>query len=171
MIKGAVWKFGRDINTDVIIAGRYCNISQPEELAKYVFEDLDPTFAGRFKPGDVIVAGANFGCGSSREVAPLSLKAAGVAAVVADSFARIFYRNAINIGLPILVIPGVAEGFSGGHLIGIDPTSGEVTNLSTGDKFQAAAFPEFMGKIIAAGGLIAYAGERLGGAGKGEGDE
>ncbi len=165
MIKGSVWKFGRDIDTDVIIAGRYCNISDPDELAKHVFEDLDPTFVGRFVQGDVIVADANFGCGSSREVAPLCLKAAGVAAVVAPSFARIFYRNAINIGLPIFEIPSVAKFFEQRQSIQIDPGTGMISNLSTGASFQAAPFPEFMQKIIGAGGLVNYASERIGGLG------
>ncbi len=164
MIEGSVWKFGRDIDTDVIIAGRYCNIPDPKDLVKHVFEDLDPTFAGRFRPGDVIVADANFGCGSSREVAPAVLKAAGVAAVVAPSFARIFYRNSINIGLPIFEIPGIAQEFSEGQEISLDPKSGNVKNTSTGTTFQSAPFPEFMEKIIAVGGLVNYASDRLGGA-------
>ncbi|CAA7601132.1 3-isopropylmalate dehydratase [Acididesulfobacillus acetoxydans] len=165
MIEGNVWKFGRDIDTDLIIAGRYCNISDPDELAKHVFEDFDPTFAGRFVPGDVIVAGANFGCGSSREVAPLCLKAAGVAAVVAPFFARIFYRNAINIGLPIFELPDAARCFGQGQGIRINPDTGTVVNLSDGTSLQAVAFPEFMQKIIGAGGLLQYAGERLRGQG------
>lgn len=164
MIKGDVWKLGRDIDTDLIIAGRYCNISDPEELAKYVFEDLDPNFVKTFKPGDVIIADSNFGCGSSREVAPLTLKAAKVSAVVAPTFARIFYRNSINIGLPIFEIPDVAKHFEKGQKISIDPVTGKVSNLTTGLTFQAAPFPEFMQKIMDAGGLVAYAGEQLGGA-------
>ena len=167
MIEGSVWKFGRDIDTDVIIAGRYCNLTDPVELAKHVFEDYDPTFAGRFRPGDVIVADANFGCGSSREVAPFVLKAAGVAAVVAPSFARIFYRNSINIGLPIFEIPGSAREFAEGHRISIDPATGAVRNVTTGATYQAAAFPEFMEKIMKAGGLVNYASELLGGANNG----
>lgn len=163
MIEGAVWKFGRDIDTDVIIAGRYCNIPDPKELAKYVFEDLDPTFASRFVPDDVIVADSNFGCGSSREVAPLCSKAAGVSAVVAPSFARIFYRNSINIGLPIFEIPDIVKFFEQGQKVRIDPATGVVTNLSTSQSFTAAPFPEFMEKIMAAGGLVNYASERLGG--------
>ncbi len=163
MIQGSVWKFGRDIDTDVIIAGRYCNISDPQELAKHTFEDLDPTFVQRFRPGDIIVADSNFGCGSSREVAPLTLKAAGVAAVVAPSFARIFYRNSINIGLPIFEIPAVAQYFEEGQGVSIEPATGTVTNLSTGNSFTAAPFPEFMQMIMDAGGLVAYASKRLGG--------
>ncbi len=163
MIEGKAWKFGRDIDTDVIIAGRYCNISDPKELAKHAFEDLDPTFVQRFRPGDVLVADSNFGCGSSREVAPLTLKAAGVAAVVAPSFARIFYRNSINIGLPIFEIPDVAQYFEEGQGVSIDPGTGKVTNLSTGQEFTAAPFPEFMQMIMDAGGLVAYASRRLGG--------
>jgi len=164
MIEGKVWKLGRDIDTDLIIAGRYCNISDPAELAKYVLEDLDPNFVKTFRPGDVIVADNNFGCGSSREVAPLTLKAAGVAAVVAPTFARIFYRNCINIGLPIFEIPDVAKDFEKGQQICIDPETGKVTNLTTGVTFQAAPFPAFMQKIMDAGGLVAYASEQLGGA-------
>ena len=167
MIEGNVWKFGRDIDTDVIIAGRYCNLTDPVELAKHVFEDLDPTIAGRFRPGDVIVADANFGCGSSREVAPFTLKAAGVAAVVAPSFARIFYRNSINIGLPIFEIQGIASEFAQGQQISIDPATGVVRNMTTGSTYQAAPFPEFMEKIMACGGLVNYASERLGGVGNG----
>ncbi|KUO76060.1 MAG: 3-isopropylmalate dehydratase [Desulfosporosinus sp. BRH_c37] len=164
MIEGSVWKFGRDIDTDVIIAGRYCNLTDPVELCKHVFEDLDSTFAGRFRPGDVLVADANFGCGSSREVAPFVLKAAGVAAVVAPYFARIFYRNAINIGLPIFEIPGITQEFAEGQQIRVDPATGRVINITTGQTYQAAPFPEFMEKIMAVGGLVNYASERLGGA-------
>ncbi|GAB6154726.1 3-isopropylmalate dehydratase small subunit [Desulfosporosinus burensis] len=163
MIEGNVWKFGRDIDTDVIIPGRYCNLTDPVELVKHVMEDLDPTFAVRFRSGDVLVADANFGCGSSREVAPFVLKAAGVAAVVAPYYARIFYRNCINIGLPIFEIPGIAQEFTEGQQISIDPATGTVTNVSTGQIFQAVPFPEFMEKIMVAGGLVNYASERLGG--------
>lgn len=160
-MRGRAWKYGRNVNTDVIIPGRYCNVSDPAVLAKHCMEDLDPEFVNKVAPGDVIVAGSNFGCGSSREVAPISIKAAGIAAVIAPSFARIFYRNAINIGLPIFESGEAYEGIEEGHEVLIDPAAGTVTDLTTNRSFSAAPFPEFMQRIMARGGLKAYVEERL----------
>jgi 3-isopropylmalate/(R)-2-methylmalate dehydratase small subunit len=161
LISGQVWKYGANIDTDLIIAGRYCNLIDPKELGKHAMEDLDATFAKQVKPGDLIVADANFGCGSSREVAPLALKGAGVSAVIATNFARIFYRNAINIGLPIFESPEAAAVIKHGHRVEADPASGIIHDLDTDRKFQAAPFPEFAQRIIALGGLIPYAEEKL----------
>lgn len=155
-IKGRVWKLGDDIDTDVIIPARYLNSFKPVELARHCLVDLDPEFPHRIKPGDILVAGRNFGCGSSREHAPLALKAAGVACVVAESFARIFYRNAVNIGLPILECPEAAARTREGDTLAIDLNRGLVTNLNRGESYQAIPFPPFMQEIMAAGGLINY---------------
>lgn len=155
-MKGHAWKFGNNIDTDLIIPARYLNTSDPEELAKYAMQDADPEWVDKMKRGDFIVAGDNFGCGSSREHAPIALKAAGVSAVIAKSFARIFYRNAINIGLPILESNEAAEKIKEGDLIEVDLASGEIKDISTGRTFRAQPFPEFMQKIIKAGGLIHY---------------
>jgi len=160
-LHGRVWKYGPDINTDVIIPGRYCHITDPKELAKYCMADLDPEYVTKMSPGDIIVAGPNFGCGSSREVAPLSIKATGTAAVVAPSFARIFYRNAINIGFPIFESGEAYERISEGDQLEIDPDAGEIRDLSTGQTFRSAAFPDFVQEIMAKGGLSRYAEERL----------
>lgn len=160
-IKGKVWKYGKNVDTDVIIPGRYCNIGDPAILAKHCMEDLDPDFVTKISPGDIILADSNFGCGSSREVAPLSIKASGISAIVAVSFARIFYRNCINIGLPIFECPEAFAGIDEGDEIVVDPATGVVENVTKGKKFQAAPFPEFMQKIMAKGGLVAYAGDRL----------
>jgi 3-isopropylmalate/(R)-2-methylmalate dehydratase small subunit len=160
-ITGQVWKYGANIDTDLIIAGRYCNLIDPKELGKHAMEDLDETFAKQVKPGDLIVADANFGCGSSREVAPLALKGAGVSAVIATNFARIFYRNAINIGLPIFESPEAAAAIQNGHHVEADPASGVIHDLDTDQKSQAAPFPEFAQRIITLGGLIPYAEEKL----------
>ncbi|MBS4026789.1 MAG: 3-isopropylmalate dehydratase small subunit [Clostridia bacterium] len=160
-IKGKAWKYGKNVDTDVIIPGRYCNIGDPMVLAKHCMEDLDPEFVNKISPGDIILADSNFGCGSSREVAPLCIKAAGISAVVAVNFARIFYRNSINIGLPIFECPEAFVGIDEEDEITIDQSSGIIKNLTKGTSFQAAPFPEFMQKIIAKGGLVAYAGDRL----------
>lgn len=161
MITGEAWILGRDINTDLIMAGRYCTMADRNEQVKHVLEDLDPSFASTFPKGGVIVADENFGCGSSREIAPIILKAAGASAVVANSFARIFYRNAINIGLPIFEIPGISAHVKKGEHLSIDPVQGTVTIDTTGEHFQAAAFPPFMQEIMKAGGLVAYASNQL----------
>jgi len=160
-ITGKVWNFGANIDTDVIIAARYLNSSDPEHLAKYVMEDADPEFPKKLQRGDVIVAGENFGCGSSREHAPIALKAAGVAAVVAPSFARIFYRNAFNMGLPIFELPESLE-IKEGEEISIDLDNGKITNNTTNKTYDFIAIPPFMQELIAAGGLINYAKDEMG---------
>src|SRR5947209_15663377 len=160
-LHGRVWKYGDNINTDVIIPGRYCHITDPQELAKYCMADLDPEFVNKVTPGDIIVAGPNFGCGSSREVAPLSIKASGTVAVVAPSFARIFYRNAINIGFPIFESAEAFQEIDEGDEVEIDPSAGKIRDLTKGTEFQAAAFPDFLQAIMARGGLRGYAEERL----------
>jgi 3-isopropylmalate/(R)-2-methylmalate dehydratase small subunit len=160
-LKGAVWKYGDNVDTDVIIPARYLSMSTPEELARHCMEDLDPTFFASVRPGDVIVAGENFGCGSSREHAPLAIKGAGVSCVVARSFARIFYRNAVNVGLPILECPAAVEDADRGHCLEIDLAAGHVHNLTTGGVYQAEPYPPFMMDIIHAGGLIAYTRKRI----------
>lgn len=160
-IIGHVWKYGANVDTDLIIAGRYCNMTEAKDLGEHCLEDLDPKFAKQVRPGDIIVADSNFGCGSSREVAPLSIKGAGVSAVVATNFARIFYRNAINIGLPIFESPEAAAAIENGHSIEIDPSTGVIRDLDTNQEFRSAPFPEFMQMIIARGGLLGYVEERL----------
>ena len=160
-LHGRVWKYGPNINTDVIIPGRYCHITDPAELATHCMADLDPEFVDKIAPGDIVVAGANFGCGSSREVAPLSIKASGIAAVVAPSFARIFYRNAIHIGFPIFESGEAFEEIDEGDEVEIDPGTGVIRDLTKGTQFQAKAFPEFLQEIISRGGLRAYAEEVL----------
>lgn len=153
---GYVYKFGSNIDTDAIIPARYLNTFDPAELARHCMEDADPDFPSKVKAGDIIVADKNFGCGSSREHAPIALKGAGVACVVADSFARIFYRNAINIGLPILESPEAATAIQEGDEIEVDLETGQIKNLRSGEVYQATPFPEFMQRIIARGGLINY---------------
>ncbi|MBI5032943.1 MAG: 3-isopropylmalate dehydratase small subunit [Chloroflexi bacterium] len=160
-ITGRVWKYGANIDTDLIIAGRYCNLIDAVELGKHAMEDLDANFAKQVQPGDMIVADSNFGCGSSREVAPLALKGAGVSAVIAANFARIFYRNAINIGLPIFESPEAAAAIQNGHRVEADPASGIIHDLDTDQKFSSAPFPEFAQRIIALGGLLPYVEEKL----------
>ena len=155
-ITGKVWNFGANIDTDVIIAARYLNSSDPEHLAKYVMEDADPDFPKKLQRGDIIVAGENFGCGSSREHAPIALKAAGVAAVVAPSFARIFYRNAFNMGLPIFELHESLE-IKEGEVISINLDNGEITNKTTNKTYTFTPIPDFMQELIAAGGLINFA--------------
>ena len=161
ILKGKVWRFGNDVDTDLIIPARYLNTSDPKELAAHCMEDADPGFASKVKPGEMIVAGKNFGCGSSREHAPISIKAAGITCVIAASFARIFYRNSINIGLPILESPEASKAISEGHEVEVDLSSGRITDLVTGEIYQAAAFPPFMQQLIQAGGLIEYVKTKL----------
>lgn len=156
ILSGKAWKFGDDINTDLIIPARYLNTSDPIELARHCMEDADPDFPRRVTPGEIIVAGKNFGSGSSREHAPLAIKAAGVSCVIAGSYARIFYRNAFNIGLPIFEAPEAAERIQSGDLIRVDVDKGIITNLSRREEYQATPIPPFMQEIIAAGGLINY---------------
>ncbi|MGI5838734.1 MAG: 3-isopropylmalate dehydratase small subunit [bacterium] len=160
-IKGKVWKYGRDVNTDEIIPARYLYTADPKELAAHCMEDFDAGFLDKINPGDIIVAEENFGCGSSREHAPIALKEAGIACVIAKSFARIFYRNAINIGLPIFEAPEAVEGSSEGDMIEVAAAQGIITNRTKGCVFQAAPFPDFMREIIAAGGLINYVREKV----------
>ena len=155
-IDGKVWTFGKDIDTDLIIAARYLNTSEPKELAKHVMEDADPEFVNNMQIGDVIVAGENFGCGSSREHAPIALKAAGVAAIIAPTFARIFYRNAFNMGLPIFELPQSAE-IKEGDEISIDMNAGTITNKTTNNSYNFTPIPPFMQELIDAGGLMNFA--------------
>lgn len=159
--KGTAWKYGDNVDTDVIIPARYLSVSTQEELARHCLEDLDQAFANAVQPGDLIVAGENFGCGSSREHAPLALKGAGVSCVVARSFARIFYRNAINVGLPILESAEAVDGVEAGHRLEIDLERGRLRNLTTGQVYQAEPYPPFMMDIIAAGGLVPYTRQRM----------
>ncbi len=153
---GKVFKYGDNVDTDVIIPARYLNSSDPKELAQHCMEDIDTEFVKKVQKGDIIVADKNFGCGSSREHAPLAIKAAGVSCVIAETFARIFYRNAINIGLPIIECPEAAGGIAAGDEVEVDFDSGVIRNLTKGTQFQGQAFPEFMQKIIAAEGLVNY---------------
>lgn len=153
---GTVHKYGDNVDTDVIIPARYLNSSDPAELAKKCMVDIDPEFVHRVKPGDIIVANKNFGCGSSREHAPIAIKAAGVSCVIAETFARIFYRNAINIGLPIIECPQAACAIDAGDEVEIDFDTGMIHNKTKGTSYQGQAFPEFMQKIIKAEGLMNY---------------
>ena len=152
--EGTAFRYGRDIDTDVIIPARYLNSSDHAYLASHCLEDLDPTFVERMKPGDIIVAEENFGCGSSREHAPVAIKAAGVSCVIAKSFARIFYRNAINIGLPILECPEAVDAIADGVRVSVDTDTGTITNIDTGETFASEPFPPFIAEIIEAGGLV-----------------
>lgn len=161
LFEGKVFKFGDDIDTDAIIPARHMNTSVPEELAQHCMEDADPEFVHKMEKGDIIVAGKNFGCGSSREHAPIAIKYAGVSCVIAKSFARIFYRNAINIGLPIFESPEAAEALAEGHRVRVDADTGVITNLTTGETYRAKPFPEFMQQLIEAGGLMAYVKEKV----------
>jgi len=161
LFQGRAFKFGNDIDTDAIIPARHMNTAEPEELAKHCMEDADPEFVRKVSAGDIIVAGKNFGCGSSREHAPIAIKYAGVSCVIAKSFARIFYRNAINIGLPIFECPEAVDGIEEGHRVQVDAVTGVITNLTTGRQYQAKPFPEFMQQLMAAGGLMAYVKERV----------
>ena len=152
--EGRVFKFGSNVDTDVIIPARYLNVPDPAELAKHCMEDIDKEF--KVSEGDIIVADKNFGCGSSREHAPIAIKAAGVSCVIAETFARIFYRNAINIGLPIIECPEAAKNIEEGNEIEVDFDSGKIYNKTKNEEYQGQAFPEFMQKIISNGGLINY---------------
>lgn len=154
--QGSVFKYGDNVDTDVIIPARYLNSSDPAELATHCMEDIDKDFVKNVNKGDIIVANKNFGCGSSREHAPIAIKASGVSCVIAETFARIFYRNAINIGLPIIECPEAAKGIEAGDEVHIDFDSGVITNKTKGTSFQGQAFPPFMQKIIQAEGLVNY---------------
>ena len=149
-------KYGNDVDTDVIIPARHLNTSVPEELAAHCMEDIDPAFADRVQCGDILVAGRNFGCGSSREHAPIAIKASGISCVIAETFARIFYRNALNIGLPIFECAAAANAISAGDEVSVNLETGEITDHTTGQTFHAEPFPPFMMELISAGGLAAY---------------
>lgn len=153
---GTVFKYGDNVDTDVIIPARYLNSSDPAELAEHCMADIDPEFVKKVHKGDIIVADKNFGCGSSREHAPISIKASGISCVIAETFARIFYRNSINIGLPIIECPEAARSIENGDQVEVDFDSGRIYNRTKGTEFQGQAFPPFMQNIIEAGGLVNY---------------
>lgn len=161
ILKGKVHKFGKDVDTDAIIPARYLNTFDPRELARHCMEDADPEFPNKVQAGDIIVADKNFGCGSSREHAPIAIQGAGVACVIARSFARIFYRNAINTGLPILECAVAVDAIEAGDEVEVDLEKGTITNLRTDEVYRAAPFPEFMQGIMAQGGLMNYLKEKL----------
>ena len=156
MANGRVFKYGDNVDTDVIIPARYLNAPSPEDLAKHCMEDIDIDFVKNVEKGDIMVGGANFGCGSSREHAPIAIRASGISCVIAKSFARIFYRNAINIGFPILECPEAVDKINAGDKVSVDFATGIITDETTGEKFQATAFPAFINGIIEAGGLLPY---------------
>lgn len=155
-VSGKVFKYGDNIDTDVIIPARHLTSADPEHLKEHCMEDIDASFKDRVKPGDIMVAGKNFGCGSSREHAPIAIKASGISLVIASDFARIFYRNAINVGLPILECPEAYDKISEGDEIEADFDTGVITDKTTGESFNAKAFPEFIKNIMACGGLVGY---------------
>ncbi len=155
-LTGKAWKYGDDVDTDVIIPARYLNTSDPAELARHCMEDIDASYAGTVGKGDVIVAGKNFGCGSSREHAPIAIKASGASAVVARSFARIFYRNAFNMGLPIFEAPEAVDGIDAGDVLSVDMEKGTLSNVTKGTTYRIAPVPPFMQELVAAGGLLNY---------------
>ena len=161
MLKGKVHKYGENVNTDAIIPARYLNVSDPAELAEHCMEDIDKDFVNRVESGDIIMATTNFGCGSSREHAPLCIKAAGISCVIAKSFARIFFRNAINIGLPLLECGEVVDSTDAGDILEVDLADGRIKNLTKGEEFTAEPYPTFMAELISAGGLIEYTKNRL----------
>ena len=167
IFEGTAHTFGRDVDTDGIIPARYLNTNDPDELAAHCMEDIDAEFVKRVKKGDIIVAGENFGCGSSREHAPVAIMTAGVSVVVAASFARIFYRNSINRGLPIVVCPAAAKDAKPGDRLRVDIAAGTVENLTQGTKYAAEPFPPFMQELIERGGLLPYVKSRLAAGGKG----
>jgi len=160
--RGRAWTFGADVDTDAIIPARYLNTSDSAELAKHCMEDADPEFVRKMAPGDVIVAGKNFGCGSSREHAPIAIKAAQISCVIAPSFARIFYRNAFNMGLPIFESPEAAAGIHEGDEVEVDADAGVIRNLTRGAEYRAAPIPPFMQELIADGGLMAHIAKKAG---------
>lgn len=161
MIKGKVYKYGADINTDVIIPARYLNVSDPDGLAKHCMEDLDRDFLKTVQPGDIVMATTNFGCGSSREHAPIALKACGISCVIAKTFARIFFRNAIDIGLPLLECEEAVDKTESGDILEVDLGAGTINNLTRGLTFTAKPYPDFMRALIAAGGLIEYTRQKI----------
>ena len=161
MYTGKVFKYGDNVDTDVIIPARYLNAPSPEELAKHCMEDIDASFATTVQSGDIVVGGANFGCGSSREHAPIAIRACGVRCVIAASFARIFYRNAINIGFPILECPEAAAAINNGDTVSVDFATGKIVDETTGETFQAVALPPFIEKIVEHNGLLPYLKARM----------
>ena len=161
MIRGKAWTFGNDIDTDVIIPARYLVTNDEKELGKHCMEDIDPDFTKKINNGDLIVGGENFGCGSSREHAPIAFKGAGISCVIASSFARIFFRNAINIGLPIFVCPEAARDIIQGDIISVDPSAGTITNETRDRVYSTSPFPPFLQQLIATGGLTAYVREKI----------
>ncbi len=162
IVSGKVWKFGDNIDTDVIIPARYLVTTDAKELARHCMETIDPSFARRVQPGDILVGGKNFGCGSSREHAPVAIKGVGISCVIAKTFARIFFRNSVNIGLPILECPEAVDGIQPGETLTMDTATGIITNTGTGKTYRAEPFPEFMQEIIAAGGLMNYVARQVG---------
>jgi len=161
MLKGTVHKYGANVDTDAIIPARYLNVSDPAELAKHCMEDIDEDFVTRVQPGDIMIATTNFGCGSSREHAPIAIKAVGISCIIAKSYARIFFRNAINIGLPLLECEQAVDKTEAGDTLEVDLNKGRIKNLTKGTEFEAKAYPDFMGELIAAGGLVEYTKKRL----------
>jgi len=161
ILKGVAWRFGDDIDTDAIIPARYLNTHDPAELAKHIMEDADRDFPNKVRRGDIIIAGKNFGCGSSREHAPIAIKASGIQAVVARSFARIFYRNSFNIGLLILESVGASAGIREGDVVEIDADSGKIRNLTVGEEYYSEVIPPFMQELITSGGLIEWTKEKI----------
>ena len=161
--KGHVFKYGDNVDTDVIIPARYLNTIDKKELASHCMEDLDTTFTQRVKPGDIMVAGENFGCGSSREHAPIAIKESGISLVIAKSFARIFYRNSIDIGLPIIECPAAAKAIRDGDEVAVNLDTGVIEDKTTGESFTAAPFPPFIQKIIAVGGIENFVREKIAG--------
>jgi 3-isopropylmalate/(R)-2-methylmalate dehydratase small subunit len=161
MLKGKVHKYGANVDTDAIIPARYLNVSEPAELAKHCMEDIDQDFVKRVKAGDIMMATTNFGCGSSREHAPIAIKAAGISCIIAKSFARIFFRNAINIGLPLLECDPAVDKTEAGDNLEVDLSNGRIKNATKGTEFEAKAYPDFMAELIAAGGLVEYTKSRL----------
>ena len=159
--KGKAWKFGADIDTDQIIPARYLNTSDPKELAKHCMEDADPQFINKMKPGDIIVADKNFGCGSSREHAPIAIKAAGISCVIAKSFARIFYRNSFNMGLPILECSDAVDAIQEGDEVEVNMSTGEIVNLTKNKRFRSQPIPPFMQELINTGGLMEWVKKRV----------
>jgi 3-isopropylmalate/(R)-2-methylmalate dehydratase small subunit len=161
MFKGIVHKYGANVNTDDIVPARHLNLVEGKDLALHLFEDVDADFLKQFKTGDIVMADTNFGCGSSREHSPLALKAIGVSAVIAKNFARIFYRNSINIGLPLVECPECVDNTKAGDVLEVDLEKGDINNLTNGKSFKAVPYPEFMSELIAAGGLVEYTKKRI----------
>jgi 3-isopropylmalate/(R)-2-methylmalate dehydratase small subunit len=161
MLKGTVHKYGANVDTDAIIPARYLMLDDPDELAKHCMEDIDEDFVNRVKPGDIMMATTNFGCGSSREHAPIAIKAAGISCIIAKSYARIFFRNAINIGLPLLECDQAVDETEADDTLEVDLSNGRIKNVTRGTDFEAKAYPDFMGELIAAGGLVEYTKKRL----------